>query len=87
MNGFIMADELSIFDLTEADGRAAVIAWGKTVTTGVSWKSQAYQLSVSHTHTHTQLYLCSNWIILLLRSSGKCVFIPVRCSDTIFIMS
>ncbi len=53
MNGFIMADELSIFDLTEADGRAAVIAWGKTVTTGVSWKSQAYQLSVSHTHTHT----------------------------------
>jgi hypothetical protein len=35
----------------------------------------------------SQLCLCSNWIILFLQSPGRCVFIPARCSDTIFIMS
>jgi len=62
MNGFIMADELSIFDLTEADGRAAVIAWGKQWPLECPKKARptdaaALALSAAHTHTHTAVFM------------------------------
>lgn len=38
-----------------SDGTAA-IAWGETVTTGVSWKSQADNSPLTHTCTHSCIY-------------------------------
>ncbi len=45
------------FDLTEADGRAAVIAWGKRWLLECPEKARpTSSLSATHTHTHSCIY-------------------------------
>ncbi len=59
MNGFIMADELSIFDLTEADGcdsmRENGDHWSVLKKPGLPALCQPH--THTHTHTHTAVFM------------------------------